>query len=124
MVLKPEIIPGAVHSGVLGRGCVIAEYYTIQPAPTQWLAIGVVSIYAGDCSGSQMQQLLVGAGRTESTAVGSLWDRLSTLPLAQPAAMGLPSPALNTEVESGLSDGPECKPLPRLVPEEPALHLG
>lgn len=121
--MKPEAIPGAVHRGVLGRGCAIAEYYTTQPAPTQWLAIGVVSIHSDDPSDSRMKQLLVGAGRTESAAVGSLWDRLSTLSLAQPAAAGLPSSVPDTGVESRLTDGPEGKPFPRLVPLEPAFHL-
>ncbi len=124
IIVKPDVIPGAVSRGVLGRGCAIAEYYTTQPAPTQWLAIGVVSIHSDDPSGSRMKQLLVGAGRTESAAVGSLWDRLTTLALAQPAAAALSSPVPDAGFESWLSDDPEGKPFPRLVPAEPAFNLG
>ncbi len=124
MIVEPEVIPGAVNRGVLGRGCAIAEYYTTQPAPTQWLAIGLVSIHSDDPSGSRLKQLLVGAGRTESAAVGSLWDRLTTLVLAQPVAARLSSPVPNAGVEPRSPDGPDGNPLPRLVPAEPAVQLG
>lgn len=124
MIVKPVVIPGAVHTGVLGYGCAVAEYYTSQPAPTQWLAIGVVSIHSEDRRGGRAKQLLVGTGRTESTAVGSLWDRLTTLPSAQPPMTGQTVRVPATEHETRQPDGPEDEPFPGLVPAEPALQLG
>ena len=124
MIVEPEGIPGAVRKDVLGYGCAVTEYYTSQPAPTQWLAIGLVSIHSEDRSDIRGKQLLVGTGRSETAAVGSLWDRLTTLPLAQPAAMGLPPLVLDAEDEHRQPDRSEGKPFSCPVPAEPALQLG
>ncbi|HEU4793741.1 MAG TPA: hypothetical protein VFS96_08790 [Nitrolancea sp.] len=74
-----------VHRGVLVRGPSTAEYYTSQPAPTQWLAVGLVSTHPATRECPRLQQFLVGTGRTEDSAVSALWDRLaSPTPGSQP----------------------------------------
>ncbi|CCF82628.1 hypothetical protein [Nitrolancea hollandica] len=67
-----------VHRGVLVRGPATAEYYTSQPAPTQWLAVGLVSTQPATRDCPRLQQFLVGTGRTEDSAVSALWDRLAS----------------------------------------------
>jgi hypothetical protein len=67
-----------VHRGVLVRGPATAEYYTSQPAPTQWLAVGLVSTHPATRECPRLQQFLVGTGRTEDSAVSALWDRLAS----------------------------------------------
>lgn len=67
-----------VHRGVLVRGPATAEYYTSQPAPTQWLAVGLVSTHPVTRGCPRLQQFLVGTGRTEDSAVNALWERLAT----------------------------------------------
>jgi hypothetical protein len=49
-------------------GCEI-EYYTLQPAPTQWVAVGRRT------SPVWTRSLVVGAGSTEDAAVENLRDR-------------------------------------------------
>ena len=50
------------------EGCQI-EYYTLQPAPTQWVAVG------RRISPVWTRSLVVGTGRTEDAAVANLWER-------------------------------------------------
>jgi hypothetical protein len=116
-------VPEVVRSGLLLHGRTLAEYYTSQPAPTQWLAIGVVSTYPEDPGDDRSKQMLVGAGRTEIAAVASLWDRLMTLATGQPAAATPAVQSSGTDSESPQPDGKLVNPVPRLVQREPVLQL-
>jgi hypothetical protein len=117
-------VPEVVHSGLLLHGRTLAEYYASQPAPTQWLAIGVISIYPVDTGDDRSKQMLVGAGQTETAAVASLWDRLMTLCAEQPAAVVPPVEPPTADSESQQPDGPLVDPVPCLAPREPVLQLG
>jgi hypothetical protein len=69
-----------VRSGVLARGHRVAEYYTSQPAPTQWIAVGLVSTLKMPGQRSRrLAQMLVGTGQTEAAAVRVLWERLGRM---------------------------------------------
>lgn len=72
---KPELTvePAVVRRGTLGAAHLQASYYTAQPAPTQWVAVAVVS---GPAAASP--RLLVGRGRTELQALDSLRSRLES----------------------------------------------
>lgn len=89
MIDNNDLTTVVVHRGVLVRGPATAEYYTSQPAPTQWLAVGLVSTHPSTRACPRLQQLLVGTGRTETSAVSALWERL-TMPA--PAAHSQPQP--------------------------------
>lgn len=54
-----------VHQGTFTVGAVTVSYLTSNPAPTQWVAVGVVA-------GARM---LVGTGPSETAAVTALADR-------------------------------------------------
>ena len=60
------------HSRRGDDGCAI-EYYTLQPAPTQWVAVGRAVTSADYVVGPR--SLLVGTGRTEEAAVRDLRGR-------------------------------------------------
>lgn len=53
-------------------GCVI-EYYTSQPAPSQWIAVGLARL-AGRGE-EEPRWMVVGTGRTEATAIMTLRRR-------------------------------------------------
>lgn len=55
---------------VRGHGC---HYYTRQPAPTQWIAVGITSESSATIEVNR--RLLVGTGRSETAAVRSLRRR-------------------------------------------------
>jgi hypothetical protein len=84
-----EVPPGYGHRGILYRGAVVAEYYTSQPAATQWVAVAVTTVVVAD-GRSQGHGLVVGIGRTEDGAVDDLEQRLSAgatpPPRADPAS--------------------------------------
>ena len=52
------------------------HYYTSQPAPTQWVAVGVTSLLE---AGAPRHRMLVGTGRSESAAVRALRRRCQWL---------------------------------------------
>ncbi|HET7037272.1 MAG TPA: hypothetical protein VFI42_16420 [Thermomicrobiaceae bacterium] len=54
-----------VRRGTFTAGALSVSYYTSNPAPTQWVAVGVVS-------GARM---LVGTGPSEAAAIGDLAAR-------------------------------------------------
>jgi hypothetical protein len=61
------------HRGILLDGELSVEYYTSQPAPTQWIAVGKVA----QTGSARVLLLLVGVGRDEQGAVDHLQHRLS-----------------------------------------------
>lgn len=54
-------------------------YTTSQPAPTQWVALGLVSAGIDTLGIASRPRVLVGTGRTEAAALNSLRSRLATL---------------------------------------------
>lgn len=63
------------NRGVLDGHHVVVEYYTSQPAPTQWVAVGLATVRNEDGLAPQTT-LLVGTGRTEEAAVHELRGRV------------------------------------------------
>jgi hypothetical protein len=61
-------VPQEQHHHATAGGCAI-EYYTLQPAPTQWVAVGRRADPVWTPS------LMVGTGKTEDDAVTSLRNR-------------------------------------------------
>ena len=55
-------------------GC---RYHTVQPAPTQWAAIGVTHVTGSD--GEVTPRLIVEVGPTEREALGALRSRCAQL---------------------------------------------
>lgn len=70
---------GASGRGMLTRGALVARYDIGHPAPTQWVAIGVVSTTADSFATRRPHRLIVGAGRSEAAAVEALATRLAEL---------------------------------------------
>jgi hypothetical protein len=52
------------------------SYHTAQPAPTQWIAVGVVTTCTPDGLADCGPSMLVGSGRTEQAAIRALFGRL------------------------------------------------
>lgn len=65
-----------VRRSVLNLGAMYVEYYTSQPAPTQWIAVGLLKGRADGPAHSLPTSLVVGSGRTEQLAVTALRERL------------------------------------------------
>lgn len=93
-----------MHRGVLVQGELSVEYYTSQPAPTQWIAVGLVQARITGGTGHQPAQMLVGSGQTEDVAVSELSRRLARLEAVAPR-----SPAENRHEPA--------------APREPVLHF-
>lgn len=76
MCLVPR--PPSQH-GMLVMRHAVAEYYTSEPSPAQWVAIGTV-VPRGECgSGVVPRAFLVGCGVTQDDAVEDLRRRLIEL---------------------------------------------
>jgi hypothetical protein len=71
-----EVIVGC---GVLRLGPLTTEYTTGQPAPTQWVAVGVVTWMPGRPTRRNAIRMLVECGATEDEAVKDLSERLDAL---------------------------------------------
>lgn len=81
---KREATTVVMHRGVLVQGQLSVEYYTSQPAPTQWIAVGLVPARINLGTGHQPAQMLVGSGQTEDVAVTELSVRLARLEAVAP----------------------------------------
>ncbi len=82
---KRESTTVVMHRGVLVQGQLSVEYYTSQPAPTQWIAVGLVPARIALGAGHQPAQMLVGSGQTEDVAVTELSIRLARLEAVAPS---------------------------------------
>ena len=56
------------------------DYYTSQPAPTQWVAVATISVDRREVSASPFHTLVVGVGTSEDGAMADMAERLSALP--------------------------------------------
>jgi hypothetical protein len=81
---KRESTTVVTHRGVLVQGQLSVEYYTSQPAPTQWIAVGLVPARIALGAGHQPARMLVGSGQTEDVAVTELSLRLARLEAVAP----------------------------------------
>jgi hypothetical protein len=71
------------HRLVIDDGTV-AVYYTMEPSPLQWVAVGTLSTVDHTGRPSRTCRMLVGCGRTEDAAISDLVQR-TTKRLASPA---------------------------------------
>jgi hypothetical protein len=72
-----DVLPQAVHHGVMAKGNWGADYYTSQPDPSRWIAVGLAAPL--DTGSPVLGRMLVGEGSTEDEAINSLWVRVSEL---------------------------------------------
>lgn len=72
-----DLPPHAVHHGVMAQGNWAVDYYTSQPDPSHWIAVGLVAPLEGGHPG--LRRLLVGQGCTEDEAIHALWVRIAEL---------------------------------------------
>lgn len=56
-----------------------ARFYTSQPAPDQWIAVGTVAVLPRHAGYESTLRLLVGAGADEAAAIDNLRRRLDAL---------------------------------------------
>jgi hypothetical protein len=68
-----------VNRGVCRANPLTVNYTTRQPAPTQWIAVGVVARAAGVGTHAHVPGMLVGVHGTEDGAVRNLSERLAAI---------------------------------------------
>lgn len=79
-----------VSRGVLGGPGVVVEYYTSQPAPTQWVAVGIAELRLLRSDEQALKKLLVGTGRSEAAAIQALRHRMPSTATHDVAAYRAP----------------------------------
>lgn len=57
----------------------LGSYYTSQPAPTQWVAVGTLAAPEDDPWSREFPRMVVGCGRSEEEAIGDLHRRVARL---------------------------------------------
>jgi hypothetical protein len=55
------------------------DYYTSQPAPTQWVAVATISVDPRDTFASAFRTFVVGVGASEDCAIADMAHRISAL---------------------------------------------
>lgn len=73
---ESQAIPEAVSRGILSNGSLVANYYTAEPSPGQWVAIGTVMFWPVPQDSGFPRWMLVGVGRNEKSAVANLRARI------------------------------------------------
>lgn len=94
---------GVAGRGTLTRGALVARYDISHPAPTQWIAIGVVSTADDSFETRRPHRMVVGAGRSEAAAVEALAARLAQIEPEQAMVVPerrVPVPAGATDVRA------------------------
>jgi hypothetical protein len=76
MIAEHMCVERVTMLDAFGPRDVIVSYHTAQSAPTQWVAVGVVTICAPDRLADCGPSMLVGSGRTEQAAIRALFGRL------------------------------------------------
>ncbi len=69
-----EQAPEATSRGILSDGALVAHYYTAEPSPDRWVAVGTIMFWP-ERSGST-RWMLVGSGLSQREAVANLRLRL------------------------------------------------
>jgi hypothetical protein len=77
--IQLELPSDAIHHGVIVEGSFVADYYTSQPAPIQWIAVGVVRPRDEQLSSRRLRRMLVGDGLTADDAIAALRTRIADL---------------------------------------------
>lgn len=72
-----ELPSHAIHHGVMAQRSYAADYYTSQPDPGHWIAVGLAAPVDPECS--HLRCMLVGEGHTEDEAIHALWVRIAEL---------------------------------------------
>lgn len=65
------------NRGILSSGTLVADYYTAEPSPDKWIAVGTVMFWPVRDAGGVPKWMLVGQGRNERQAVDDLHVRMS-----------------------------------------------
>lgn len=68
----------AIERRTLSAGNLTLKYYTSQPGPSQWIAVGTLALEPRD-GAADVLRLLVGAGASEESAIDHLRQRLDLL---------------------------------------------
>lgn len=94
-----------VSEGSLRSGPAILNYYTTTPAPTQWVAVGVVSTLPGRPKPGPGRRLLVGNGDGELGAMLDLQSQFLRIAreLDETAPQGM---LQNRSVDTSSASGP------------------
>ncbi|MGA7671398.1 MAG: hypothetical protein WBW04_13315 [Nitrolancea sp.] len=71
-----EHAPEATSRGILSDGALVAHYYTAEPSPDRWIAVGTVMFWPETQRLTSPRWMLVGAGRAEPEAVADLRVRM------------------------------------------------
>lgn len=61
----------------MAQGSYAADYYTSQPDPGHWIAVGLAAPVDPECS--HFRRMIVGEGHTEDEAIHALWVRIAEL---------------------------------------------
>ncbi len=67
---------GIISRGILSNGTLVAHYYTTEPSPGQWIAVGTIMFWQVQRDDGFPRWMLVGTGRTEKLAVANLRVRM------------------------------------------------
>ncbi len=97
-----DVLPQAVHHGVMAKGNWGADYYTSQPDPSRWIAVGLAAPL--DTGSPVLGRMLVGEGSTEDEAINSLWVRVSELSGDSQCTI-FPEPSTHQDQKSAASLG-------------------
>ncbi len=71
-----RVIPEATSRGILSDGSLVADYYTAEPSPGKWVAVGTVMFWPARHDDGFPRWMLVGSGCSEQRAVANLRDRM------------------------------------------------
>jgi len=62
--------------GIVSDGALIAHYYTAEPSPDRWIAVGTVMFLPEQPRSGSPRWMLVGEGSTERQAIADLRTRM------------------------------------------------
>ncbi len=71
-----EHAPEATSRGILSDGALVAHYYTAEPSPDRWIAVGTIMFWPQPQRSGSPRWMLVGSGRSQREAVADLRVRL------------------------------------------------
>jgi hypothetical protein len=67
-----------VSQGIFRDGSARVDYYTATPAPSQWIAVGVLMFGDTNVTTDRRRRLIVGSGTSERQAVTDLKSQFQT----------------------------------------------
>lgn len=72
VMLSQRISPQTSNRGIVSVGILVADYYTAEPSPDKWIAVGTVMFWPDHRGEGVPRWMLVGQGRNEQNAVANL----------------------------------------------------